>query len=175
MYVYVSLYVYICMCPLGLGEATGSLREEVIGGDKVSGWELNPVLCTRSHWAIFQGPSLFFKCHCLMEKCMTVPSWQDPRKEGQWVGYKRAHPVGGGSPAQSRKSDRHKKDRGQIAAVLITCKPCSLTVHSALCCSSFRIDVFVLTCTPVKRRHLEQWQSTWNFGFKANLGLGTEL
>lgn len=41
MYVYVSLYVYICMCPLRLGEAIGSLREEVIGGDKVSGWELN--------------------------------------------------------------------------------------------------------------------------------------
>lgn len=33
-----------------------------------------------------------------------------------------------------------------MEAVLIICKPCSLTVHSALCCSSFRIDVFVLTC-----------------------------
>lgn len=41
MYVYVSLYVYICMCPLGLEEDIGSLREEVIGGDKVSVWELN--------------------------------------------------------------------------------------------------------------------------------------
>lgn len=105
------------MCPLGLGEDIGSLREEVIGANKVSDWELNSSPLHSYSPGYLSGPQLILQMSFPYGEMHDNP-FLTRSKEGRTMSRMQENSFcWQGSPAQSRKSDVHKKDGGQIEAV----------------------------------------------------------
>lgn len=112
------------MCPLGLGEDIGSLREEVIGGNKVSDWELNSSPLHSYSLGHLSGPQLILQMPFPYGEMHDNP-FLTRSKEGRTMSRMQE------SSFCRRRVRSLTYTRMGLRSRPFDCKPCSLTAHSA--------------------------------------------